>query len=58
MNQYNVTIRAVITKTMQVMAEDAGEAEEIAHQEFTVDCDGDEDYSQDVLGCEEIKEQA
>lgn len=56
MNQYNVTIRAVITKTLQVMAEDADKAQEIAHQEFTVECDGDEDYSQDVLDCEEIRQ--
>ena len=53
---YNVTIRATITKTLTVVAENEEEAREVAHAEFTTACDGDEDYSEDCLHCDKIGE--
>lgn len=50
MKIYNVTIRATITKTLRIEAEDEDGAVEQAYEDFTVACDGgDERYSQDVL---------
>ena len=54
MKQFDVTIRAVITKTLRVEAEDGDAACEAAHQAFTVECDGDEDYQQDWLTWNEV----
>lgn len=48
-NIYEVVIRATVTKTIQVTAEDEAEALEIAHAEFTTECDGDEDYTEDTI---------
>lgn len=55
MKTYNVTIRATVTKTLQVEAESEDAAAEAAHQEFTVTNDGDEDecYEQDTVRIEE-----
>lgn len=49
--QYIVTVRATITKDVIVEAENEEEADEIAHELFTTDCDGmDEDYDQETIG--------
>jgi len=58
MKIYNVTIRATITKTLRIEAENEDDAVERAYEDFTVVCDGvEERYSQDVvdvadIGCE------
>ena len=54
MKQFSVTVRATITKTMLVIADDADIANEIANEEFTVECDGDEHYLQDVIEIHEV----
>ena len=46
MKPYDVTIRAVIVKTIRVNAESAQEAIATAHDTFTVDCEEYEDYGQ------------
>lgn len=47
---YDVTIRAVITKTYRVQASDRESAEEQAHHAFNVmNDDTDERYEQDTL---------
>ena len=54
MKTYAVVIRATITKTILVDAEDEMQASELAHQDFTVECeDDDENYEQDTLSVEE-----
>jgi hypothetical protein len=55
MPTYNVVIRAIITKTIQIEAENETDATEQAHEEFSPLNDGDESYEQDTLSCEEIK---
>ena len=56
MKTYNVTIRAVITKTYKVEAESADLATEQAHEIFSVlNDDTDESYEQDMLDVEELK---
>jgi hypothetical protein len=54
MKTYNVTIRAVVTKTYEVEAEDEGTAELVAHEIFVVqnEADIDEDYSQETMNVE------
>lgn len=49
MKKYQVTIEAVIRKTIEVEATDTFEAQQQAQELFTVECDGDEHYAQDVL---------
>ena len=57
MKTYAVVIRATVTKTILVDAEDKIQAAELAHQDFTVECDGeDENYEQDTLSVEEYDE--
>lgn len=56
MKMFNVTVRAVVTKTYSVMAEDADKAQELAHSIFSVlNDDTDECYTQDVIDWEEVK---
>lgn len=55
MKHYNVTIRATVTKTLSIVAENEEEAVEMAHQEFSTECDGDEVYTEDTLDVEELK---
>jgi len=51
MNTYEVMIRATITKSIVVDAINQDEAEEQAHQVFTVTCDQlDEKYEQETIG--------
>jgi hypothetical protein len=50
MKKYNVTVAAKITKTIAVEANDENQAVEIAHELFSVLCDGyDENYKQDTV---------
>jgi len=52
---YRVTIRTTITKTYEVNASSQEEAEEEAHQIFSVLCDDvDEDYDQETLSVEKV----
>ena len=54
MKTYNVTIRAIVTKTYEVEAEDAGTAEVVAHEIFTVTNEADiaENYEQETMDVE------
>lgn len=55
MKKFEVTIRATITKTITIEAESKDEAIELAHGEFDVNNDdNDENYKQDCLCAEEI----
>lgn len=56
MKTFRVTIRATVTKTLTVEGADEDEAREAAHGEFSVLCDGDEDYDEETLDIEEIEE--
>jgi len=58
MKHYNVTIRATITKTLRVEAENEEAATERAHERFSVlkDCN-DESYDQDCLDIEEAEQE-
>ena len=56
MKTYNVTIRATITKTYRVEAENVDKATEVAHEIFSVlNDDTDENYEQDLLDVEQAK---
>lgn len=57
MPRYQVTVEAVIRKTIEVKAADEYEAQNKAQELFTVECDGDEYYAQDVLEVEEMEEE-
>ena len=50
MKNYEVSIRATITKTIIVEAANETSAETIAHETFSTDNDGPEHYSQETLG--------
>lgn len=53
MPTYKVTIRATLTKTITVVADDEEEACELAEDQFSVLKDSaEEDYDQDTLECE------
>lgn len=55
MKTYQVTIRAVITKTFEVESTNEGQAYEEACELFSCECDGvDEDYQQDAILIEEV----
>ena len=54
MKTYNITISATVTKIITVSAETRQDAVEQAHEEFTVVCDGDEDYNEETLNVEEL----
>ena len=50
MKTYNITIRATVTKTIRVQAENEQDAIELANEEFDVANDhNDENYEQDLL---------
>lgn len=56
MKRYEVTIRATVTKTITVEANNETEATELANEEFNINCDGnDESYKQDTLCVETVK---
>lgn len=54
MKTYNVTIRATITKTYEIDAEDESTAEGVGHEVFIVENeqDIDEDYKQETMSVE------
>jgi hypothetical protein len=55
MKTYDVTIRATVTKTIRVEAEDEDEAIMEAHGDFSVDCtDERESYEEETLNVKEI----
>lgn len=56
--KYNVTIKATVTKTIQVEADSRDAAIEQAHSEFTVapDEDGNENYDEQTLSCTEAED--
>tara|TARA_R100001463_G_C3399177_1_gene207816 strand:- start:263 stop:439 length:177 start_codon:yes stop_codon:yes gene_type:complete len=55
MTKYKVTIRGTVTKTIEVEANDASEAEEDANEMFNLSIDGrDEQYEQDSIHTEEV----
>jgi len=55
MTEFDVTIRAIVTKTHRIEAETEDEAVEIAHQIFSVNNDDTpEDYEQDTVSCNEV----
>lgn len=49
MKAYEVTVQAVIRKTYRVEADDMQKAQEMAHEMFTVEPEGDEYYDQDII---------
>ena len=57
MKTYEITIRATITKTYTIEADDAATAESIAHEVFVVQNESDipESYEQETMDVEEIK---
>ncbi len=54
MKTYDVTIRATVTKTLRIEAENEDEAVEYAYQEFNCSCDGLEAYGEDMLDVKEL----
>lgn len=55
MAKYKVMIRGTVTKTIEVEANDAAEAEENANEMFNLSYDGrDEQYEQDSINTEEV----
>ena len=56
MKTYDVTIRATVTKTIQVEAENIEDAITDAHDQFSVaDCNFYEDYDEETIRIEEVK---
>ena len=56
MTEFDVTIRAVVTKTYRVEANDEDEACETAHQIFNINNDDTpEDYEQDTVSCDKVE---
>lgn len=57
MRPFNVTITARVTKTYRVYAKDEDQANDLAHDAFSILQDSaSEYYEQDTLDIEEIKE--
>ena len=55
MNEYEVEIRATVTKTVRVFATNKADAIEVANDEFTVLHTGDpEKYEQETLDISEV----
>ena len=54
MHEYYVTIKATLIKSVGVEASSWEEAEELAHQEFTLDCEScDDRYDQYTIAIAE-----
>lgn len=54
MKTYSITIRATVTKTLHVEADNEQDAIEMAHEEFSVENDhNDENYEEDLLNITE-----
>ena len=57
MKKFAITIRATVTKTITVEADNEDDAMEQANELFSVLCDDiEEDYHEEVIDFEEIKE--
>ena len=57
MKTYSVTIQARIVKTMTVEADDVEQAYELAHEQFSVlNDDNEERYEQDTVDIKEISQ--
>ena len=56
MKTFDVTIRATVTKTIRVDAESIDEAYVNAHEEFSTECDGEENYEEETLDFKEVHE--
>ena len=57
MKTYSVTIQARIVKTITVEADDIDQAYELAHEQFSVlNDDNEEHYEQDTIDIEEISQ--
>jgi hypothetical protein len=55
MKIFDVQIKAVVIKTIRVLANDEEEAEYQAHEQFTSEHDGEEEkYEQDTYKIEEV----
>ena len=55
MKTYEITIQAIITKTIRVEAENEDDAYCEAHERFDTKCDGQlEDYEQETLNLVEV----
>jgi hypothetical protein len=54
MKTYDITIQAIITKTIRVEAEDKDSAYCEAHEQFSTECDGDEYYEEETLNVKEV----
>jgi len=55
MKTYDITIRAIVIKTLRIEAEDEDEAIMEAHSEFDVTCtDEREDYEEETLNIKEV----
>jgi len=51
---WDVKIKATVTKTISVEADNEEEAVELAHELFTVQCDGvNEDYNEEIISVSE-----
>lgn len=55
MPRYQVTIKAVIRKTYEIEGVDQHDAQNKAQEQFTVEPEGDEHYTQEVLEVCEMK---
>jgi hypothetical protein len=56
MKTYDVTVRAIVAKTLRVEAEDQEAAIAIAHEDFTTELTDDlEDYEEETLRVEEVQ---
>ena len=57
MKKYDVTIRAYITKTVRVEAENEDDAIDLAHQDFNYlpEKGVPEDYDEETMNVEEVK---
>ena len=53
MPEYNIVVRATITKSIIVKADNEADAIEAAHARFTTEYDGDERYNQETVSCRE-----
>lgn len=56
MKTFVVVVRATVTKTMNIVAENDDEAAKVAQETFTVaEDDCDENYEQDILTINELE---
>jgi hypothetical protein len=56
MKTYDVTIQAIVTKTIRVEADNLEAAYCEAHEQFSTECDGQERYEEQTLDVKEVTE--